>query len=89
MTTTSIKTATKKVRMTFTLPLETAKEIKNLLKDANYSQYVSNLINKDLANKKSDITFKEIYQKMKKNRGGIIVENKDELEKIYGEMGLR
>lgn len=89
MTNTSVKTTTKKVRMTFTLPLETANEIKNLIKDANYSQYVSNLINKDLASKKSHITFKEIYQKMKKNKGGVIIDRKDELEKLYGEMGLR
>lgn len=75
--------------MTFTLPLETAREIKNLIKDANYSQYVSNLINKDLASKKSDITFKEIYQKIKKNKGGIIIDNQDELEKMYEQLGLR
>lgn len=89
MTNASVKTATKKVRMTFTLPLETAREIKNLIKDANYSQYVSNLINKDLASKKSDITFKEIYQKIKKNKGGIIIDNQDELEKMYEQLGLR
>lgn len=83
------KNTVKKVRMTFTLPQETANEIKNLIKDANYSQYVSNLIDKDLANKKSDITFKQIYQKMKQRKGGIIIDNKDELEKLYAEMGLR
>lgn len=89
MTKTSVKTTTKKVRMTFTLPLKTANEIKNLIKDANYSQYVSNLINKDLANKKSDITFKEIYQKMKSNKGGIIIDKGGELEKMYEQLGLR
>lgn len=88
MTKTDVKTATKKVRITFTFPLETAKKIKSLMK-GNYSQYVNNLISQKLANKRSDITFKELYERVKSNKGGIIVENKDELEKMYAEMGLR
>jgi hypothetical protein len=83
------KTDTKKVRMTFTLPQETAKQIKSLIKDANYSQYVTSLISKDLAHKKSEITFQEIHNRIKQNKGGIIVENQKELEKLYEEMGLR
>jgi Arc/MetJ-type ribon-helix-helix transcriptional regulator len=89
MTQTRVKTPSKKVRMTFTLPQETAKAIKQLIKEANYSQYVNNLISKDLASKQSENTFKQIHERMKQNKGGIVIENKEQLEQAYEEMGLR